>query len=73
MDLARLDGLHLRPDPDVGPAPHPEDSGPVGSQLRVDLRHDAVAPLKQDEPNLIAVHVPVHRCDPIRKGRQFTQ
>ena len=73
VELARLDGLHSRPGTNVGAAPRAEDPGPVVGQLRVDLRHDAVASLEQDEPDLVAVDVLEKGRDPIREGVQLAE
>ena len=51
----------------------PSTRGPVIRQLRVDLRHDAVAPLEQDEADLVAAHVLVKRRDPVHERGQLAE
>src|SRR5262249_6208163 len=73
VDLARLDGLYADVSPDVRAAPPAQDLGPVNGQLRVDLRHEAVARLEQDEADLVDIHALVKRYDRVREGGQLAE
>ena len=73
MDFARLDGPHNGVGPDIGPPPRAEHPGSIIRECGVDFRHDAVAALEQEEPDLVAVQVFVQRRYPVDKGGQLAE
>src|SRR6516162_11485890 len=58
---------------DIRSAPPGEHPGPVVREFRIDLRHEAIAPLQHDEPDLVTIHMLVKSCDAVGKSSQLTE
>jgi hypothetical protein len=73
VDRAHFDRAHLGPGSNVRATPLAEDLGTVIGQARIDLRHEPVARLEQDKPDLVPVDVLVKRRDLVRERSEFAE